>query len=429
MSKQYTFFRTHDGKADRSPDGKCAPVYLLAEIGKSARLTETRAVSWPGATFIRYEVPIRLRVGIMTPEGAELNDTDTWRIVWSAIKELSRKAPGKPILPSDLLKEADGGAAAFFRKPSTTYVMVSSLSIKSFPAQRIRLGNCIISPLKERGTRYPIPSFATIALPNLSDQSSLVRVSTSGRSIYEAATSALDSLNLLRSIWSLFFTYRSWKLTFGGNSRRPLGIIHTGMVHTLHFPDGRPLDEKVYWAEPDTFSDRPIFEPEEWAPVEQNRRWALRCLSHVQYSADLKDLLLRYVFALDQKDPHIAFLNMWSILEKITDTVGVSYDQTINRALWVYRADSRSMEKDVLESLRLYRNRYVHSGVGDPQPDQIAYQIKSFVDPHLIRLLRNPFRASTLAEYASSLTLPMDVDALRRKRELFTKAIKLLDRR
>ena len=429
MPRIYAFFRSPDGTPDRSHDGSGAPVHLLAEVGKLANKNPDGSVSWPGGTINRLEVPIRSKVGIFAPEGGELNQDDTWRIFWTAIVGIAKSNPGKAVLPSRLFQEVNKAAAQFFRQPFASYSLVSSLSVKSLPSTRIRIGSTTITQLKTRATRYPIPDFALRRFPHLqapavASKYLLVKVSTRGRSIFEAAESALDSLNLLRAIWSLFFTYGSWSMSFGISPRKPLGVIHTGVLHTLHPHSGGSIPEEVCWYDPDSSDDRPLFDPgDKWPLIESRRKWVLSCLSRITYADDVKGLLVRYILALDHSDPQVAFLRMWSILERITDTVGAGYDQTIDRALWAYVKESRGIAKDMLDSLRIVRNRYVHSGAGDQQPDQVAYLVKSFVDPHLIRLLANPFGANSIKEHASCFSFPVELAALKRKRAAIPRAI------
>jgi hypothetical protein len=113
-------------------------------------------------------------------------------------------------------------------------------------------------------------------------------------------------------------------------------------------------------------------------------------------------------------------------LEKITNTVGGKYDETIKRAIWIYSRSSRGLAKDMLESLRNQRNRYVHSGTSTMESDQVAYLVKSFVDPHLLRLLSNPLGVKSLEEYGEYLALPTDVSALQQQRRMIVRALTLL---
>src|SRR5262249_33978596 len=130
-----------------------------------------------------------------------------------------------------------------------------------------------------------------------------VKVTTSGRSVHEGVEKALDALNLLRGLWSLFATYGSWRITMGGTNPEPLGAIHTGPVHSLHGPDGKPVDN-VFWFDPDFTDDRPLFTGKgRWASIEKNRRFAMDQLAVLEYRRDLEGLLIRYAVALDQPNP------------------------------------------------------------------------------------------------------------------------------
>jgi hypothetical protein len=52
----------------------------------------------------------------------------------------------------------------------------------------------------------------------------------------------------------------------------------------------------------------------------------------------------------------------------------------------------------MLEALRHRRNQYVHSGRAGEDGDQVAYLIKSLVDPHLVSLIQNPFGVTSLKD-------------------------------
>ena len=59
---------------------------------------------------------------------------------------------------------------------------------------------------------------------------------------------------------------------------------------------------------------------------------------------------------------------------------------------------SLSVAKEMLEALRHRRNQYVHSGRAGEDGDQVAYLIKSLVDPHLVSLIQNPFGVTSLKD-------------------------------
>jgi hypothetical protein len=435
MTKRYAFFREPTGKIYSGNDGKYAPTALLAEIGKSSVPSGEGQVGWSNFVLLKMEPALRASVALIGPDDRELNESDAKDILLRAIVESVKKSPGQPVMPTKLLMEADRIAAAHFRQSESPYILISSLSVNALPAKTIRVGGCVVASLAKRGTRFPLPDVlsqpgqgAAFTEHLNSSRYHMVKVASLGRTLHEATNNALDALNLLRGLWSLFATRGSWSMTLGGstNTRKPLGVIHTGPIHTLHTPDGR-LVENLFWYDPDFSGDRPIFTGDaEWARIEKSRRAAMKRLTAHHYRHELEALLIRYAIALDQPNPSLAFLQMWSLLEKITNTVGAKYDETIRRAVWVYSKNSRSIAKDVLESLRYLRNQYVHSGRAGDHCDGVAYLLKDFVEPHLIRLISNPFKVRSLEEYGELLTLPTDLATLEERRRKMQRAIRMM---
>jgi hypothetical protein len=432
MSKRYTYFRTEKGTLYKGRDGKYAPVHLLSDLGKKATLNPEGSVSWQGTWMpLQVQPALRSAFAVIGPNRSELNATDTWRIVWQALVETVKKAPGQPVHPHKLLIAADKAAATYFRLTPNPYVLVTSLSVEALPEATIALRDCTVSALAKRGTEFPLPDVLSPGMHGAAFAShldasryQLVKVDTKGRSIHEAAENALNAVNVLRAVWSLLATFRSLHLRGGMPSRKPLGVIHTGPVHTLHHPDGRPVEENLYWYDPEYTEDWPLFEREKLSQLDRHRKEVMGQLEALPYRAELEALLVRYAGALDQQNPDIAFLQMWSILEKLTDTVGSNYDQTIKRTVWPYNKESRCVAREILESLRYRRNQYVHSAASAEDAEQCAYLIKSFVDPHLVKLLVNEFEVRSLKEYGKVLALPTSVTTLEEGSRRLARAIK-----
>jgi len=436
MGKRYTYFRMPNGKPYRGTDDKHAPVHILAEIGKSATLNPNGQVSWPGVFMNTLQVALKPLLVVLDPGDVELNETDAWQIVWEAIVTLVKSAPGKPVEPNKLLHRADKSAAKYFQTPPTKYALVTSLSIIDLPSKSIRVQDCTISSLKRRGKRFQHPKALSMQLDcspfSIHIKSSkyrLAKVLTEGRSKYDATEKALNSVNLLRGLWSLFATYGFWSIRFGSTTRKPLGVIHTGPIHTLHFLNGTSVDDNMFWYDPDFTEDQSIYQPTNgWKEIEKKRRLAMRRLVTLEYKNDLEDLLIRYAGALDQPNTNIAFLQMWSILEKMTNTIGANYDETIRRTLWPFKSEDRFLARNMLESLRYRRNQYVHSGKGDKESDQVTYMIKSFVDPHLLKLISNQFNVRSLEEYGEFLALPTDPDTIEERKQMLVQALRVLQK-
>jgi len=429
--KRYVFWRMPNGKPHREQNDKYAPCKVLDAIGTPAN-TSGGGIQWPGFATQRFQVVLRSAVIVLDPDGDEINETDAWTIVWSAVTALLKKeGGGKPIQASKLLQEADRKAAEFFRKPENVYVMVTTLSVKDLPALRVDVRGSIISGLRSRGKRYPYPEVVSNAYPRIAEKAAkykgkCVKITTKGRTMFEAANNSMANLGLLRGLWTLFIQYGAWSLSFGGAREKRLGVIHAGPIHTLHNPDGS-LVADLFWYEASFESPFDLYVPSDgWAKIEKHRRWAMRRLKSLPYRRDLEDLLVRYAAALDQADLDLAFIKLWSILEKLTDTVGANYEETVRRAVWVY--DEPQLAAEMLGAMRTHRNRLVHSSQSADQRDQVAYMVKSFVEPHLLRLLRNDFQVSSLEEYGRLLALPSNLTELKKQQQRLGRAVRFFSR-
>jgi hypothetical protein len=346
MSKHYVFWRTPEGKPYSGIDGKYAPTEILAEYGRISNVTSEGKISHPILSFIeRYKIALKLAVIVVGPDEEELNEQDTWAIVQSALIEILKKKGGKqPLAANEVLMAADSKAADFYRKDNISYILISDLSVESLPFKRIRVAGCQIEPLYSR-CDFPYPKDIRIKVEPVivkhidSSEYKYVRVKTKGRSVNEAADRAFRALSILRGLWSLYATYGSWKIKFGGGRRDPIGVIHTGPIYTLHYLD-KTLVKDCYWYERLASEDRKLYKSSlGWDKIEKLRRDAMKRIQILPcpFKKDIEDLIIRYIDALDQSDHDVAFLHMWSILEKITNTIGTNYDETIKRTIRLFK--------------------------------------------------------------------------------------------
>ncbi|MBN2561085.1 MAG: hypothetical protein JXQ75_09165 [Phycisphaerae bacterium] len=431
MNKRYVFWRTPAGKPYKCDDDKCAPTILLDRIGTSASLTDKGEIRWPYSPFHNYHSAVVSAVVIQDAQCRALNDSDTRSIIRGAIISVIKKqGGGKPIAPSAVIESAQKLVALHFREPIVQYVLLGSLSVSNLPATRLHIRDCEIAPLKKRVARFPYPDAlllqarrTPLAQHIKSTQYQMVKVKTAGRSFAEATDSALAALNLLRGLWTLLATYGSSSMTFGIRKQQSIGVIHTGPIYTLHHPDGTLVGD-VYWYEHDYTGDQKLFDPKAgWETIEKNRKWAVRRIRRLPYRNDIEELIIRYVTALDHSNLDVAFLQMWSILEKLTDTVGAKYDETIRRATWL--DEDRHLARQLLESLRLRRNRFVHAARSSGDREETAYMMKSFVEPHLLRLICNHLDVQSLEEYSEYLRLPSDAKTLEKRQRMLRRAIRM----
>lgn len=432
MVKKYAYWRKPDGAPYRRDDEQHAPATLLEEIGRSATVKDDGGVAMPAFSFghINPYAPIFSRISIVDPDGSELNTDDTSGLISKALDAVIKKqGGGQPIRPSDLLKIVNKEAGDHFRRKIDDYVLITSLSVKELPFSRLCIGDCTISGCRMSRHKFPLPQVLTTPVLDSRLEKRVrnikyypIKVATSGRTIHEAVDKALGAVSYLRGCWTLFATFGSSTHRFGSPQRLPIGVIHIGGLHTLHEPNGNPIDS-YYWYEPNLPDEYDLFVPKRgWREIERQRKAAFRKISRLPYAEDLISAICRYANAVDHIDRDLAFLHMWSVLEKVTDTVGGAYDKTIRRASWIF--EKCQMVEEHLEDLRLRRNLFVHSGRTSSDEQGVGYKIKTIVEHHLVRLIRNDYRVGSLREYGEFLDLPTDAATLKKRRLVLDLAIR-----
>lgn len=430
MAKRYAFWRKVTGEPDVTNGDKHAPSALLDEIGRRTTVLPTGGISRPFPDLNAAEFAIDCSVVIHDSNGREINENDAVGIIGTAIQAaVTDVGGGKPLPPALVLKKADKATSEFLRLPLKEYIVLTSLSIKEFPAKKIRIQECDVSPVKNRRRFRNTKTLDNVLLVHGFRKHAettaymFVGVKAKGRTPNEAFDRATDALHLLRGMWTLLATYGSWSISMGAPRRKPIGVIHNGPIYTLHNGDGSGAID-YYWYEPDYSEDKDLFSPkgdDSWDNIESLRRKFMRKLQVLPYRADVEQLIIRYASALDHSNLDIAFLQMWSILERITQSD--QYDVVIKRATWLF--EDRNAAKERLEFLRTRRNRYVHAAKSGERRDQVVYMIKSFVEPHLLRLIRNDFGVKNLLEYSELLSLPTDAETLRKRQRHVRRALKM----
>ncbi len=431
MAKQYVYWRTQTGEPSKKNDGKYAPRSLLEKIGESQTDNSIEnGISWHLFDLPNYEYTVCSMMIVLDPDGNELNETDTKIIGQKALHSICEKQVTKSkIDPNTLLQAANKEAAKYFRKSIDEYILITSLSVDELPLRQINVNNCQVSTIK-RSDNFIYPeslretSNESLLKKHLTSTNYLrVKVKTSGRSIFEASDKALESLSLLRGLWTLFATINKKTKRFGSKKQEPIGVISIGPVHTLHHPDGSPATD-LFWYEPGYLRDASIFKPSKgWESIKKEQQIAIRKLKKHPFGSIVERLIMRYAEALDQSNLDQAFLQMWSILEKITDTIGANYDKTIERTVWIYK--DQKLAKEKLEFLRLRRNQYVHSAKTSEEGDVVAYFMKHFIDSHLRRLIFNEMKVNSITEYGNFLSLSTSIASLEKSRKKLNYAIRL----
>ena len=290
--------------------------------------------------------------------------TERRRIIALSIREVASEGV---ISARALLREISKQENVYLRWPVKKFVLVTSLSIR----HDTTLNNAVVNGaeirftpnLPKRFDQGPIMQLAkSHVVGTLPKDYCALRVSVSARSDHEAVEKAFAAVDLLRGIWNLGIN-RSRGLSYRSGNRRPMNLILPGPLHTLHDRNGKLVSTEDLWYEPEYVGPIELFSRRNGIPQLRGFERSLRRqLAGVQYRNRIENAITRYCRALDSRDFQKAFLDVWSVMETLTDSYTGNYDVTIRRTVSLF--GEADFHKQVLKHLRHFRNRAVHAGEG-----------------------------------------------------------------
>jgi hypothetical protein len=341
-------------------------------------------------------------------------------------------AKGK-ITANKLLEEIKRLEKEYLKKPLQKYFLWSSISTSRFTVlKKITINTCTI-------TFHPnINKIVSKEFEKIKGQATNsvygelprdyihFKVNVSAKSYTEAADKAIDAIDLVRGIWNLFYNRRqSFRMSSG--FRKPVNKFVLGPLHTLHLPNGK-LATESWWYQTNYRGPLSIHNTNKdinyLYKFQNNVR---RLLKKSKYKDVLEEAILRYGRALDLADWESAFLKLWGVLELLTNTgENESHKVTIKRASFIFH--DREYTRQVLNHLRDYRNRAVHTDTSSDDIETFIYQLKRYVEVLLEFHLLNKFGFKNITEVSQFLDLSTDQSILKSRLRLLKSANKLLSK-
>jgi len=392
------------------------------------RLEKAKAVDGNGnASFQGFEFTSNVAVlNSMISLGSTIPELEKKRIISNA----AFNAAGIGVVtPDSLLYEIDKLEKQYLKETPKRYILVTSLSVGRFSKiRRQSINGCILTfrpdiPKHFSKEATKIEKQASYSICGELPQDYLVaKIAVTGKSSSEAADRAIDAIDLFRGIWNLFYN-RKHVYRISSGSREPVNKIVLGPLHTLHFPTAK-LATESWWYEPDYTGPLKTLDPskeiESFYGFQKRVRESL-CKS--PFRPFLESAIIRYTRALDLRDWNNAFLNLWTLLETLTNTgENDTHKVTVRRTSFMYQ--DREYVRQILTHLRDYRNRAVHTGTGNEDIETLMFQLKNFVETALEFLVANKFGLKNLGEVAQFLDLPDEKTVLTDRSRLIKSALK-----
>jgi hypothetical protein len=233
----------------------------------------------------------------------------------------------------------------------------------------------------------------------------------------------MRALDLVRGLWNFSQTRPTIARLSLGRKPTPIAEIRVGPTQTVHFTNGR-LSSEIYFYDPFFAAYDLPRDAEKWPALLKEFGLLRRLLrTRIAYRSKLEDAFVRYAGALDGIHFHATYLQLWGILELLTNTVGGPYERTVERAAHIFT--EVPFNRLLLNHLRDYRNRWVHAGASSPSEtvEDSAFLLKRYVDGVLEFHFQFAGRFDSLEDAAAFLDLPSTLGVLRRRRQVLKWAI------
>jgi len=355
----------------------------------------------------------------------EIPESENSVIVNKAVEAAARKGQ---LTAKAILGEVAREENAYLSKPKQNYVLATNISIHYFEElKRATVNGCPLTfsrYLPKGFNRKPImPYWKRLKIVDNPTTYTYVRISVKARDEHAAFTTAIDALDLLRGIWNLYFN-RSMGMRFSMGRTQLINKVTLGPLHTLHWPNGNLATTDTIWYEPEYMGANDQHISGQWESLHKFEQSVRKRLAKHLYKSEVEDVIRRYTRALDHRDMHVAFVELWSVLEKLTSTLKAQYDVTIKRT--VFRYNDRDLHKQVLQHLRDFRNENVHAGHRTSRIETLIFQLKRYVEGLLMFHIGNTLKFNSIEEASRFLDLDADVSVLKEKIKAMNRAIKFL---
>ncbi len=246
------------------------------------------------------------------------------------------------------------------------------------------------------------------------------------RDLMEAHEEAYQQLEVFRGFLCLL-TNSQLAIPFE-RIHKPINKVRKGKYSSLHNEEGSCVNDSYYWFESNHVNKPALaFNDDENDYVLKSIKYLVGkfnkcCYKHKEVVTKAINI---YVSAFDESNRHICFLKAWTSLETILNTD--NNDLLIKRCLALYGAESKLLEKQNLESLRLYRNELVHEGDNGTDPLIANYMMQNFIYNMIVRFnLKYAGLFETINESVLFLdNYNPDLKELKMRKKIIDKAIKL----
>jgi hypothetical protein len=384
------------------------------------RLSEARHARADGTGYyfdsqaVEFNEPI-LETMLEFPESVL---RDHWpRIVWKGLQangELNSKT---------FLDAARRAVSSYNASPYSPYYVLTTISISAeLLPRRMAKNEANFYFLKgdfpkKYSSRAEVLSANDVKVLEAPSDYCRVVIKVIAKSPDKAIAQALKSLDLLRAAWNLM--YNPVGASTWDTELKPVNVIRLGSYHTVHRSNGSAADPKL-WYDP-SYTPAPLFTGAPPATFLNNTQSWLDAIERSSYKGTIIDVLLLAVRSLDEPDPNVAFLKLWTAVEHLASNGTADHDAVIRRCAFLF--SDVEHPTDVLSHLKRYRNASVHEGSQSIYARRETFFLLRYFNALVKFHLGRP-GFDSVARANEFLDLPADIVELKRRKALLEQAIK-----
>lgn len=340
-------------------------------------------------------------------------------IARTAVFEVAKR--NAPITPKTIRVAIRRKRDAFCNQATRPFILVSALSIRRNPLlpRTVRINDVTITFTPSLPRRFDRSHVAHHPASAPSDYLA-VRAAVRARSVADAFHRCAEAIDFVVGLWNFSLLRGRWSQSVDDDSR-PLADVSWGPTHSLHSPDGSTATSS-FWYEP-CFPCRPALRinPTDSKRLVSEANKVRKLIRRAHSPGQVVALFVRYSRAVTDPSAGAAIMQLWGLLESMTDT-GARYDETIARV--ANSLHPREPVRLLLELLRFRRNRLAHVGDAgvDGRRDAVRLQ---FLVSHMLEFVVTSSRLfRNLGEVGHFLSLPTDEHELRRSVQLRNEALR-----
>ncbi len=399
---------------------------ILEKLKKITSLDENQKVSYSTLGFFQIEWMLLSLI--------EFNHSLSIEIKGNILRQSLRQLAIDNNYAKDyLLEQISINLEKHFLKKEITYILLSALSIKNLPFRKIKIGQ---SEIRIHGKQYPKEFREQRQEIHVNRQFkkenrnyTKVSVKIKSKDFKDAYEKAIESLEVFRSLLCLTLN-SNIEIRFEERSSKPINKITLAEILTLHYENGSCPNANYFHFIPDYKESKILkLNGKEKENLKLDIKWLIKSFNKCKpkHQSTIQKALNLYVSAYDESNKFICFLRGWTVLEILLNTD--QNDTIIKRCNSLNSSDSKPFNKQVLESLRQYRNEYVHEGDNSLNPLIACFNVQESIFNLIVNFhMRHAGFFKNIEEANSFLdNNNADLNELKTRKMIIDKVIKIKD--